>query len=268
MIDAVTATGGRVLDVHSDAVHNRSVITLTAESSALPGVLSALAIVASSIDLTKHRGVHPRLGGLDVCPVVPHDDLMEAAVATAHRAGRSIHAATGLPVYFYGAAALRPEASDLPSIRRGGLDELSRRAELDFPPDLGSLPFDPASGVVCVGARDVLIAFNIWLRCPVDQAREIARAVRTSGGGPPGIRSLGLAIDQAPTSQVSMNLIEPAITGIDRAFDAVAQRARRAGVRIVATELVGLLPERYLPDGNAEAARLLIEPGRSIESVL
>jgi glutamate formiminotransferase len=265
---ALDSAGARVLDVHSDPVHNRTVITLTGETIVLPPALADLATVAATLDLTLHQGVHPRLGTLDVCPIVPYDEPMEAAVEAAHKTGRAIHSATGIPVYFYGAAAPRSETRRLPALRKGGLAELIRRAESGLPPDLGGPVIDPARGVVCVGARDVLIAFNVWLHCEVSAARRIARSVRASEGGLPGVRSLGLEIDDAPTSQVSMNLIDPATTGIDKAFDEVVQRARTEGAEVVGTEIVGLVPERFMPDPNGEAARTLIAPGRSLETAL
>ena len=266
---ALQERAGRVLDVHTDPAHNRSVITLSADADRLPGALAGLATAAlQHIDLTHHRGVHPRLGTLDVCPIVPHGESMPAAVEVAREVGAAINSATGIPVYLYGAAASRDETRDLPGLRRGGLAELIRRAEGDLPPDIGSDRIDPARGVVCVGARDVLIAFNVWLRCDLSTAREIARRVRAAHGGPPAIRSLGLAIDEAPTSQVSMNLIDPATTGIDRAFDAVAELAQLHSVEIAGSEIVGLVPERFMPDPDGQAARMLIAPGRSLESAL
>ena len=189
-------------------------------------------------------------------------------MATARDTGKTINSATGIPVFFYGDAAIRRETRELPALRKGGLAALIRRAESDLPPDLGGPFIDPARGVVCVGARGVLIAFNVWLRCDVAIAREIARSVRASEGGLPAVRSLGLEIDAAPTSQVSMNLIDPATTGIDEAFDAVAARARVVGAEVTGSEIVGLVPERFMPDPNGEAARTLIAPGRSLETAL
>jgi glutamate formiminotransferase len=267
-IGALESAGARVLDVHSDPVHNRSVITLTAETSRLPSALARLATAAASIDLRRHHGVHPRLGILDVCPIVPYEEPMDAAVAAAHQAGREINSATGIPVFFYGAAATRTATKELPALRKGGLAELIRRAGSDLPPDIGTHVIDAARGVACVGAREVLIAFNVWLRCRLPIARRIARSIRAVEGGLPGVRSLGLEIDDAPTSQVSMNLIDPTRTGIDQTFDAVAELARAEGVEIAGSEIVGLVPERFMPNPDGEAARMLIAPGRSLEAAL
>ena len=262
--DAIAATGARVLDVHSDAVHNRTVLTVTGPTTSLEAAMLALCLACSYIDLTRHEGVHPRLGGLDVCPFVPHKTAEAEAVAAAHRAGEVIHDRTGLPVYFYGHAALREATRRLPDLRRGGLPTLVKRAESDLPPDLGDA-IDERTGVVCVGARGPLIAFNVELEAPIEVARQVVRGVRTSTGGLPGVHALAFPLEEG-RAQVSMNLSDPDTTGIDRAFAEIAGLARSEGSSVVATEIVGLVPERFLPKG--EAARLLLKPSRSLESVL
>jgi glutamate formiminotransferase len=262
--DSIAATGARVLDVHSDAVHNRTVITVTGPASRLEAAMVALCVACSYIDLTRHEGVHPRLGGLDVCPFVPHEGAVGEAIAAAHRAGEVIHDRTGLPVYFYGHAALREATRRLPDLRRGGLSALVKRAENDLPPDLGD-EVDERRGVVCVGARGPLIAFNVVLEAPIEAARRVASRIRASTGGLPGVSALAFPLEGGRV-QVSMNLSDPDTTGIDRAFTEIAGHARSEGTNVVATEIVGLVPERFLPKG--EAARLLVQPSRSLESVL
>ncbi len=264
MADALRATGASLLDVHSDPLHHRSVFTLTAAERALPAVLTRLAVHSLEIDLTLHTGVHPRLGGLDVCPIVPHDHPMQRAVDTAHAVGASIYAATDLPVYFYGKAATRAESRELPDIRRGGLERLIRRAVAELPPDLGH-DIDPRRGVVCVGARETLIAFNVQLRADMPITRSIAASIRASRGGPPGVRALAFPIDD-DVFQISMNLTRPQLTGIDAAFDAVDELARGFGAEVLSTEIVGLVPARYLPDPKRQAARLLKQPDRCLEA--
>jgi glutamate formiminotransferase len=262
---AASAGGAVVLDVHSDPVHHRSVLTVVGDDESVVKGMTALALRARGIDLRRHEGVHPRMGGLDVCPIVAFDDDMDGAVRLAHRTAGSI-GDVGLPVYLYGAAAIRQETRELPDLRRGGLPTLIRRAEGGLAPDFGPDRIDASSGVVCVGARGVLIAFNVWLRGDHSTAKDIAGAVRSSGGGPPGIRALGVRTADPALSQVSMNLIDPRATGIDDAFRAV-QEASPATAQIVATEIVGLVPQRFLPAPNGPAARLLLRPGRSLESV-
>jgi glutamate formiminotransferase / 5-formyltetrahydrofolate cyclo-ligase len=266
--ETVTRDGCRVLDVHTDPAHNRSVLTLTGNGDHIILAMTDLARAASAIDLTVQRGVHPRIGGLDVCPVVPHNTHIGAAVGVARAIGEAIGDAVHLPVFFYGEAATRAELQDLPAIRKGGLPGLIGRVKSGLRPDAGPAEIDERRGVVCVGARRPLIAFNVWLRAEPSVAKSVAAAVRTSTGGPVGIRALGLGIDDAPTSQVSMNLTEPSVTGIDLAFSVVEAAARRVGASIIATEIVGLVPEINLPDPDAKAARLLLVPGRSVESAL
>ncbi|HEX2294533.1 MAG TPA: glutamate formiminotransferase [Actinomycetota bacterium] len=260
---SVEDAGARVLDVHSDPVHNRSVVTAAAEPATLIDAMVGLAREAQSIDLSRHTGVHPRLGVLDVCPFVVDGRLAREVVDVARAAGRAIAARAGIPVYLYALAATRPECERLPDLRRGGLQALAKRSAGDLPPDFGPPTIDPRVGVTCVGARGVLIAFNVWLRADAATARGIAAEVRAELGAA-GVRALGLDAGDG-LAQVSMNLTEPARAGIEEAFAAVAARARAA---VHATELVGLPPERFMPDPDAEAARLLLEPGRSLERVL
>ena len=259
----VAAAGVRVLDVHTDPVHNRSVFTLTAESDRLVEGCVALAEVASKrIDLSIHSGVHPRLGGLDICPFVPHETTMEQAVGAARRAAEAIAAGSKLPVYLYGHAATRPATRELPDLRRGGLEALARRATGELPPDHGPAEIEMSRGVVCVGARDPLIAFNVWLRGDLQAAKEIAARTRSTH-----LRTLGLLISETE-SQVSMNLIHPEAVGLEDAFGAVNREAVERGLQVTATEIVGLVPERFLPGPDATVTRLLKQPGHSLEACL
>jgi glutamate formiminotransferase / 5-formyltetrahydrofolate cyclo-ligase len=267
LVDATEAAGARVLDLHSDPVHNRSVLTVAGATGAIVTAMADLASAARYIDLTQHEGAHPRLGGLDVCPIVAHGITVAEAVSIARSTGRAVAARARLPVYLYGAAATSAANRDLPALRSGGLKGLIERCEAGLAPDFGPPSIDPRTGVVCVGARHILIAFNVWLGCDEPTARSIARVVRTSGGAPPALRAIGLAM-RPGFSQVSINLMDPDLTGIDAAFDAVAQEALRRRARVVATELVGLVPERFQPDPSKHAARLLLKPGRTLESAL
>ena len=264
---AIEGEGSRILDVHSDPVHNRSVLTVTSGIEALRASMVRLAQAMSYLDLRRHEGAHPWLGGLDICPIVPFDEPMDRAVSTAHTIGESIGADAGLPVYYYGAAALRDETSELPSLRRGGLRALIERANEGLAPDAGPREIDPQRGVVCVGARTPLIAFNVWLVSSVVTAKRIAARVRTSNGGPLGVRAIGLAMPGPSSAQVSMNLIDPEQTGIDAAFEAVSAAAAAEGAGIAGTEIVGLVPDRYLPVPGEPATRLLMKPVCSLESV-
>jgi glutamate formiminotransferase / 5-formyltetrahydrofolate cyclo-ligase len=263
MIRILRAGGASVLDVHSDAIHHRSVFTLTAPADSLRTALTRLAQLTAEIGLSHHDGVHPRLGGLDVCPIVPLDTSMDGAVALAHLVGASIHRATGLPIYFYGEASSREQTRELRDLRRGGLSRLVQRAAGPLPPDIGG-PIDLEHGVVCVGARRPLIAFNVRIEADLTRATEIAKSVRETEGGLRGVRALAFPLDSG-VSQVSMNLTEPASAGIDRVFDSIAERADRSSVRIIGCEVVGLVPERFLPDPTKQAARLLEQPDLCLE---
>ncbi len=264
LTSSVSASGTRVLDVHSDTRHNRSVITGAGETASEISAMVALAIAADrSIDLRTHEGIHPRIGALDVCPFVPHEGSIEEAIAAAHECGSRIAEEAGLPVYFYAMASGR--GLELPELRRGGLGGLIDRVTT-LPADRGPSEIDPASGVVCVGARDVLIAFNVFIEAGLDVATQIAAAIRERSGGLKGVRALGLPIDGS-TSQVSMNLTTPRDVGIDAAFEAVTGLLGSRG-GVTATEIVGLVPESLMPNPNAEAARLLMSPGRSLQSAL
>ena len=263
--ESVEARGGRVLDIHSDPVHNRSVFTAAGADDQLVEGMVALADRCTQIDLTKHQGVHPRLGGLDVCPFVPLDSDLDHATGVAVHAAKRIAGETGLSVYLYGSAS--GKARSLPSLRKGGLEGLAERARAGFAPDFGPQEIDPRRGVVCVGSRGPLVAFNVWLRSGEVDAKRIAAGVRTTGGGKPGIRALGLQIEEE-VSQVSMNLIDPRKTGIDEAFEEVARLAIARGIEILGTEIVGFPPAVLMPNPQKEVARLLLAPGRSLETVL
>lgn len=253
----------RVLDVHSDPVHNRSVLTVTGEPGDLvEGCVALAAACRERIDLTGQSGVHPRLGALDVCPFVPHHDDMEIAVSAATAASTAIGRGLGIPVYLYGAAATRSHARELPELRRGGLGRLQERALSDLTPDAGPPRFDPRCGVVCIGARGPLIAFNVWIESDPDTARAIAARMRS-----PSVRALGLHIRDR-TCQVSMNLVDPTVTGIEVAFQQVAAAAQATGATVTATEIVGLVEERFLPSPDATVTRLLLQPGHSLEASL
>jgi glutamate formiminotransferase len=265
LADATERAGGKIIDTHVDPVHNRTVFTVVGD---IPASMSALAEAASAhIDLRVHSGVHPRIGALDVCPVVPHEAPMHQAIEIAARTAEEIARRANIPVFLYADAARRAETQNLADLRRGGLATLEARMSGPLPPDFGPAHLDPSVGVTCVGARAPLIAFNVWLRAELEAARSIARRVRTAGGGPPGVRALGLPIRPGVT-QVSMNLVSPRETGIDRAFEMVERTARNEGAEVVATEIVGLLEARFLPDPEKQAARLLMRPGRSIETSL
>lgn len=260
--ETVTSAGARLLDSHSDPIHNRTVFTVSAAPEILVAAMADLAVSAArSIDLTSHQGVHPRVGVLDVCPFVPHRSSIDAAVEAALDAARRI-GELGFPVFLYGKAGIW----ELPELRRGGLEGLIDRVAEGLAPDHGPGRISPERGVVCVGARGPLIAFNVNIDGDLEAARTIARAVRAEAEGLPGVRALGLPMTEG--AQVSMNITQPEDVAITDVFAAIEGWAARLDVEITSTEIVGLVEQRFLPDPDAKATRLLIEPGRSVESAL
>lgn len=262
----IEQSGAKVLDTHSDELHNRTVFTVAADSPTLLDAMRSLAAAATAaIDLESHVGKHPRIGALDVCPFVPVDAGLQEAVDLAREAGARI-GALGIPVYLYGAASEKAPV-ELPDLRRGGLDGLIDRAERGTPPDLGPQIIDRRTGVVCVGARNPLIAFNVWLDGAADAARTIASKVRAVHGGLSGVRALGLDMGD-DRAQVSMNLTDPQATSMEQALVAIEHLAGPLGVRVQATEIIGLPPQRFMPPPDARVTRLLMRPGHSLESRL
>jgi glutamate formiminotransferase len=238
--------GVTLADVHTDPDHHRSVFTFLGAPQAVDEAALALAAaVFARVDMRAHRGIHPRLGALDVLPFVPVRDLaMADAVAVARRVGERLGREYGLPVYFYGAAATRPERRAVRDIRRGEYEGLPQKlADPAWRPDCGPATFNPRVGAVAAGARDVLVAYNVWLdSTDLGAATAIARALRESSGGLACVQALGLPLERRGLVQVSMNLLDYRRTGIARAYDAVTEETARRGITIKRAELVGLAP--------------------------
>lgn len=234
--------GAFLLDRTSDRDHNRSVLTI---AGSLPAVEEAgirlVGEAATRIDLTEHRGVHPRMGACDVLPFVPLDGTtMDECVAVAHRVGNEIWKRYHVPAYFYESAALTLERKKLEDVRRGGFENPS------LSPDIGT--HHRTAGATIVGARKFLIAYNVNLRTPdVEVAKMIARKVRTSSGGLPCVKALGLELSFRRQAQVSLNLTDFEATSVDDIYRAVEKEALSAGVEIAGSELIGLIPQRALP---------------------
>lgn len=264
---ACSEGGARVLDVHSDPSHHRSVLTVWGEVPALVKGLTALAKTASeTLDLTDHEGLHPRLGVFDVCPFV-FTAAPGPAIEAAHQVAEAIGERVGIPVLLYGEAATTADRRELPGLRRGGLRRWMDEIKAGARPDAGPATIDPSTGIVCVGARGPLIAFNVWLSADFSVAQQIATQVRATGGGLSGVRAMALDMGGG-VAQVSMNLTRPDEAGIDDAFEYVASRARDAGAKRIRGEIVGVPSRRYMPDPEREAARQISPPGRSLESLI
>ena len=253
--------GAWVLDVHSDPEHNRCVVTLAGEPEpVVEAALRGVAEAVESIDLRRHSGEHPRIGAIDVLPFVPIEGVsMENCVTLSRQAGQEIWARHQIPVYFYEEAALRPERKRLESVRSGEFeylrDEVLRNA--DRTPDIGGPALHASAGAVAVGARKFLIAYNINLDTPdVSVAKKIARTIRTSGGGLPHVKAIGVELKNRQLAQVSMNLTDFEQTSIWRVFEAVQFEARRHGSSIHSSEIVGLVPRQALDAKDAAALKI------------
>jgi glutamate formiminotransferase/glutamate formiminotransferase/formiminotetrahydrofolate cyclodeaminase len=246
IIDAIGAAivrHARLLDVHSDADHNRSVFTLVGlEVELVAALLEAVRVACERIDLRAHDGAHPRIGAADVVPVVPVvPEDMERARACALELARRLGDGLALPVFLYAESA---PGRGPAFVRRGGLDELRRRLDVgELAPDFGPAHLHERAGGVIVGARRPLIAFNVVLRgASVETAREIAAVVRESGGGFPGVRALGLDLPRAGAVQVSMNVEDWEASALHDIVARVEAEAAARNAEFERAELVGLMP--------------------------
>lgn len=265
-VDALVAAiasvlGSSILHRTSDSDHNRSVITFAGRSEAVvESAVRAARVARQLIDLNHHAGAHPRLGALDVLPFVPlGTNSLESCVELAHRAGERIWNELGVPVYFYEAAALRPERRKLENVRRGEFEGLRAEAPVDMAkaPDLGGPTLHPTAGAVIVGARKFLIAYNINLRTPdLGIAKAIAKQVRASSGGLPAVKALGLALPSRGIVQVSTNLTDFEQTPIHVVFLEVVRLAAEYGVEVEESELIGLMPRKALEVAAAGLLKL------------
>lgn len=246
LVDAIAAEGVEVLDWSADPDHHRSVITYIGE----PLLVEAASIAAARfalehIDMRRHSGVHPRIGALDVLPFVPLADArMEDAVAAARRVGRKI-GSLGIPVLYYGMAS-DPPGRGLADLRRGGFEGLREGFPVglsaDEPP--GARAAHPTAGVTCVGARNVLLAWNVYVAdLSLSEARAIAGKIRERGGGFMGLRALGIELPRQGRVQISMNLEDPVRTSPLDVFDAIDREVTSRGGRVVGTEVIGMAPD-------------------------
>jgi glutamate formiminotransferase len=251
---AVAATSGvHLLDRTSDASHNRSVLTLAGEAEPVADAVEAtVAVAIEAIDMERQQGEHPRIGAVDVIPFVPlGETTMEECVALARSFGARIADRFELPVYLYARAATRPDRERLADVRRGQYEGLKVEigSDPDRRPDFGPARTHPTAGAVAVGARPFLIAYNINLASTdLELARRIARTIRESGGGLPRVQANGFRLEDPDCAQVSMNLLDYAVTPLWRVWEAVEAEARSAGVEPAESELIGLAPLAALLD--------------------
>ena len=242
-IDAIGSALGasaRLLDVHADEDHNRSVFTLVGDDDALvEALLAGVRVAVQRIDLRRHEGVHPRIGAADVVPIVPlrRDDFPRAH-AVAQRFARLAAAELDIPVFLYAPPERGPAF-----YRRGGSTALQRRLDAgELVPDFGPLRLHETAGGVIAGARAPLIAFNVNLRGRIEVARDVAAVVRELGGGFPGVRALGIELSRAGLVQVSMNVEDWEASALHEIVARITDEAEARGAEVVGSELVGLMP--------------------------
>ena len=250
-----------VLDTHIDPDHNRSVITFVAPPERIvEAAVNAVRRASQLIDMRAHQGEHPRLGATDVLPFVPVRGVtMEDCVRAAHEAGEIIARELSIPVYYYEHAALRPERVNLEDVRRGALELLREQITTnpERAPDVGLAQVHDSAGAIAVGARPILIAFNVILRSSdIDTARQIAKKIRARNGGLPFVKALGFRLHTRGLVQVSMNLVNYEMTGMAAAYDAVQREADLLGVEIESAEIVGLVPRNALDREAAYFSKL------------
>jgi len=269
-IGGAFSSGAALLDTHSDPDHHRSVFTLAGEEGTLvDALLRGTARALELVDLREHEGVHPRIGVVDVVPLVPlvPGDLEAAkavAITVAERIGREL----ALPVFLYAdvGAGRRPAF-----FRRGGLAELERRLVAgELAPEFGPARVDPRAGAVLVGARTPLVAYNVDLATDdVEAARAIAAAVRESSGGLPGVQAIGLGLPRARRVQVSMNVLDLEGSPLHEVVERVRLEAAARGVAVLGGELVGLVPASVLAAANAAGVQVPgVDESRVLERAL
>ena len=264
VMDAIQAAaesvrGAWVLDRHADAVHNRMVLTIAGTPGPVAeAAFRAAARAAQLIDVSQHRGVHPRIGATDVVPFVPLGTTsMRVCVELAVRVGRRIAAELDVPVYLYGEAARDPKRRRLPDVRRGEYERLRTHLASDpaLAPDFGP-PRVGAAGATAVGARRPLVAYNVTLATPdLSVARAIARAIRESSGGLPAVQARGFRTADPDVVQVSMNLVDTQRSPMTLVFERIHEEAERRGVAVLESELVGMAPAEAVADVTRQALK-------------
>jgi glutamate formiminotransferase/formiminotetrahydrofolate cyclodeaminase len=267
--DRIAAVSGvSILDVTSDASHNRSVITFVAPATSVgDAAMAAVRAARDSIDLTRHSGAHPRIGATDVVPFIPlAGATMEDCIAIARDVGRRIGEELAIPVYLYERAATRPSRRNLADVRRGEFEGLRDviGSDPERTPDFGPARVHPTAGAIAVGARPFLIAFNMYIGGAehLAAAKEVARAIRESSGGLPAVKALGLEVDGQ--AQVSMNLVDVERTPVSVTYATVEREARARGLDITWSEVIGLVPERVAFDVASTALKLRDDIGSHV----
>ena len=250
--DAFRVDGVKLLDYSADVDHNRSVFTVVGEPTELAeAVINAVGVAKDNIDLTKQSGEHPRIGAADVVPFVPIKNVsVEETVELSKFVGQQIATRHGVPVYLYEKSATAANRVNLADIRKGQFEGLSEKMKAEeWKPDFGNPEPHPTAGATVVGCRPFLVAFNVNLDTPDEEiATKIARRVRFINGGLRFVKALGVKLNSRNVAQVTMNLTDYTKTPVYAAFETVRMEARRYGVNVIGTEIIGLIPQQALLD--------------------
>ncbi|WP_429976199.1 glutamate formimidoyltransferase [Enterococcus sp. DIV0086] len=249
---AKSVNGVTLLDYSSDASHNRSVFTLVGDEDGIQEVAFQLVKYASQhIDMTKHHGEHPRMGATDVVPFVPIKDVTTAeCVEISKKVAKRINDELNIPIFLYEESASTPARTNLAKVRKGQFEGMAEKLlEEEWAPDFGERKPHPTAGVTAVGARMPLVAFNVNLDTDnIDIANKIAKIVRGSGGGFKYCKGIGVMLEDRNIAQVSMNMVNYEGTPLYRAFETIRFEAKRYGVNIIGSEVIGLTPAKALID--------------------
>lgn len=244
--------GVKLLDYSNDEDHNRLVVTVVGEPEPLrDAVLEAIGVAVELIDLNHHQGQHPRMGAVDVVPFIPIRGVtMEEAVALSKEVGEEVARRYNLPVFLYEKSASAPHRENLAAVRKGEFEGMAEKIKLpEWHPDFGPAERHPAAGTVAIGARMPLVAYNINLNTPsLEIAHDIAKKIRFIGGGLRYCKAMGVELKDRGITQVSINMTDYTRTALYRAFELVRVEARRYGVSIVGSEIIGLVPMEALID--------------------
>ena len=266
LVDTIARKGVDILDWSADPDHHRSVVTYIGDPrSVISASIAAAEFAVREFDLSRHRGLHPRIGALDVLPFVPlRGLLMSDAIAAAHEVGQAI-ASLGVPIFFYGEAS-NPPGRGLAELRRGGIEALQDGFHENRKPDLPSSAMfpHPTAGATCVGARDVLLAWNVVVAgVNEEQARVIASRIRERDGGFSSVRALGLYLRQREQTQISMNIEDPMRTAPTAVYEEIAQAVSEMGGEVLEVEVIGMLPDTLVLPGSESRLDLLnLDPNR------
>lgn len=257
VIDGLVATaksipGVILLDYSSDASHNRSVFTLVGDDQSIQEAAFQLVKYASeNIDMTKHHGEHPRMGATDVCPFVPIKDITtQECVEISKQVAERINRELDIPIFLYEDSATRPERQNLAKVRKGQFEGMPEKLlEEDWAPDYGDRKIHPTAGVTAVGSRMPLVAFNVNLDTDnIDIAHKIAKIIRGSGGGYKYCKAIGVMLEDRHIAQISMNMVNFEKCSLYRTFETIRFEARRYGVNVIGSEIIGLAPAKALID--------------------